>query len=189
MSKFANNKFSTLFVNNENIKKNKNKNISHLSRTPGPFTTTRAQIRADLLAAQANLPRIPTLPPRAPPAPYVHPKEVQVRIINEQLDKLYDDKRDLQDHINKFKQDKNHVLGRVATPKVTPATNEGRKSDLFSFSGRAMEGVHNTGRLYTSCKLNRNCFMPDIHIHPDEYARRHERWQEGFETDPRNWGR
>jgi hypothetical protein len=60
MSKYANNKFSALFVNNENIKKNKNKNISHLTGTSGPFTTTRAQIRADRLAAQANLPRIPT---------------------------------------------------------------------------------------------------------------------------------
>jgi hypothetical protein len=109
MSKYANNKFSALFVNNENIKKNKNKNISHVTGTSGPFTTTRAQIRADRLAAQAHLPRVPTLPPRAPPAPYVRPKEVQVRIINEQLDKLYDDKRDLQDRINKFKQDKNNV--------------------------------------------------------------------------------
>jgi hypothetical protein len=174
MSTYANNKFSALFVNNEKIKKNKNKNISHLSGTSGPFTTTRAQIRADSLAAQANLPRIPTPPPRAPQTPYVRPKDVQVCIINEQLDKLYDNKCDLQDRINKFKQDKNNILGRVATPKVTPVANEGRKSDPLPFAGRAMEGVRDTGCLYTSCELNRNHCMPDIHIHPDEYVRRHE---------------
>jgi hypothetical protein len=142
------------------------------------------------LAAQANLPQIPTPPPCAPPAPYLRPKEVQVRIINKQLDKLYDNKHDLQDRINKFKQDKNNVLGRVAMPtKATPAMNEGRKSDPLSFAGRVMEGVHNTGCLYTSRQLNQNRSHPDIYIHPDEYACRHERWQEGFETDLRNWGR
>jgi hypothetical protein len=52
-----------------------------------------------------------------------------------------------------------------------------------------MEGVRKTGRLYTSCELNRNRYMPDIHIHPDEYVRRHERWQKGFETEEDNWGR
>ena len=153
-NKFANNKFSALFVPTASkvaAKGNNNKN----NKNKGPYTATRADIIEQRLAAQSHLPRIPTPPRRAEPVreQATTSQQAQLCQMQEELNKLYSDKKDVANMIESLKKAKRTLLGK--------------QREGVTYTAKSNVGVHGQNILYQPKKAD---YVPDIAV--DEYTAR-----------------